>query len=64
MLGTILSKALSFIFAGENERPVRVVNFRPKEWGGLGLIHPTIKAKALLIRNTYLDFMVQKCSIK
>ena len=63
MLCTILSKALSFIFAGENERPVRVVNFRPKEWGGLGLIHPTIKAKALLIRNTYLDFMAQKCSI-
>ena len=26
MLCTILSKALSFIFAGENERPVRVVN--------------------------------------
>ena len=53
MLDKILAKALDFIYAGENERPVRSLNFRPTERGGLGLTHPKIKAKAFLIKNMY-----------
>ena len=36
----ILSKALAFIYAGENEKPVNSVNFRSTSEGGLGLINP------------------------
>merc|ERR1711936_1043737 len=42
---------------GENERPIRPLNFRNKLFGGLGLIHPKIKAKAFLIKNIYFDFL-------
>ena len=51
MLNKILSKALDFIYAGENEKPVRPLNFRDKLSGGLGLINPIVKAKALLIKK-------------
>ena len=64
MLDKILSKALDFIYAGENERPVRALNFRPKDQGGLGLIHPKIKAKAFLIKNMYYEFLEYNCSIR
>ena len=47
----ILKIALNFIYAGENERPVRVMNFRHKVSGGLGLIDPNIKCMALFIRT-------------
>ena len=47
----IVKIALNFIYAGENERPVRVMNFRPKSSGGLGLVDPNIKCMALLIRT-------------
>ena len=56
MLENILSKSLRFIYAGENERPVRAVNFRGKELGGLGLINPVIKAKAFLIKSMYNEY--------
>ena len=64
MLNKILSKALAFIFAGENEKPVRSLNFRCKNLGGLGLINPIVKAKALLIKNMYKDFIELDCSIE
>ena len=64
MLDKILAKALDFIYAGENERPVRALNFRSKEWGGLGLIHPKIKAKAFLIKNMYFEFLEYDFSIR
>ena len=60
----ILSKALDFIYAGENERPVRSLNFRPKDRGGLGLIHPKIKAKAFLIKNMYYELLEYNCSFR
>ena len=63
MLDKILAKALDFIYAGENERPVRSLNFRPTELGGLGLTHPKIKAKAFLIKNMYFEFLEHDCSI-
>ena len=55
MLKKLLSKALAFIYAGENERPVNSVNFRNTSEGGLGLVHPVIKAKALLLKNMYKE---------
>ena len=57
MLKKILSKALAFIYSGENERPVNSVNFRSTMEGGLGLFHPIIKAKALMVRNMYRELL-------
>ena len=64
MLDNILAKALDFIYAGENERPVRALNFRPIDLGGLGLIHPKIKAKAFLIKNMYFELREYDCSMR
>ena len=63
ILENILSKALKFIYAGENEMPVRPLNFRSKSLGGIGLINPILKSKALLIKNMYKDFLEYDCSI-
>ena len=57
MLKKIISKSLDFIYAGENEKPVRPLNFRKKTLGGIGLINPIIKARALLIKNVYKDYL-------
>ena len=57
MLKKILSKALAFIYSGENERPVNSVNFRSTMEGGLGLFHPIFKAKALMVRNMYRELL-------
>ena len=54
-LDAIKAKALAFIYAGYNERPVQVVNFREKSNGGLGLHHPELKAKSLLLKNMYRE---------
>ena len=51
IITNILKIALNFIYAGENERPVRVMNFRHKSSGGLGLVDPNLKCMALLIRT-------------
>ena len=40
VMKTIPPKTLNFIWAGQNERPVRALNFRSKELGGLGLVCP------------------------
>ena len=63
MIKKMIVKAFSFIYAGENERPVRPLNYRSKFLGGLGLINPIIKAKSLLIKNMYSDFLLYDCSI-
>ena len=63
ILDKMLGKALQFIYSGENERPIRPVNFRSQLVGGLGLIHPKIKAKAFLIKNMYRDFLQYDCNI-
>ena len=52
IVNKMLGKALDFIYSGENERPVRAINFRPKEQGGLGLINPIWKARAFLVKKT------------
>ena len=51
ILKKILSKAIDFIYAGENEKPIRPLNFRNTSNGGLGLINPFVKSKALLVKN-------------
>ena len=63
ILNKILSKSLDFIFAGENEKPVRPLNFRDKQLGGLGLINPSVKSKAFLIKNMFKDFVELDCNI-
>ena len=52
----ILTQALKFIWAGENERCTRPLQFRSKDKGGLGLIEPYVKAKAFLVKNMVKDF--------
>ena len=47
----MMKAAMNFIYAGENERPVRPLNFRPKHLGGLGLVDASTKAKALLLKS-------------
>ena len=55
MLETLLKKAKAFIYGGENEMPVSAINFREVKKGGLGLIHPVFKARALLMKTTFKD---------
>ena len=56
MLDTVMLKEMDrlirkFIFAGENERPVQAICYRPKEMAGLNLICVQNKSKAFIIRN-------------
>ena len=59
VISQILTKAFKFIYAGENERPVQVLNFRDKSLGGLGLVNPSVKCKALLIKSMAKDFRLR-----
>ena len=43
---------------------VELNNFRARQFGGLGLINPIIKSKALLVRNMYKDFLEHDCRIE
>ena len=52
-----------FIYAGENERPVQVLNFRDKSLGGLGLVKPLVKFKALLIKIMAKEFMLPDANL-
>ena len=54
-LDLIKSRALAFMYAGYNERPVQVVNFRKKDNGGLALHHPELKSQSLLLKNMYRE---------
>ena len=47
----IMKACMNFIYAGENERPVRALNFRPIKFGGLGLVEVSMKARALLLKT-------------
>ena len=52
-----IDKAMrKFIFAGQNERPVQAICYREKEDGGLGLICPLTKSKALFLKNMIKDY--------
>ena len=54
---------LKFIYCGENERPVQSLNFRKSSSGGLSIIDPEIKAKALLIRTSLREVILKKVSL-
>ena len=41
-LNEMLKAAMKFLYSGENERPVRSLNFRSTDRGGLGLIDPPV----------------------
>lgn len=60
VLNEILKIALKFIYAGLNERPMQLVNFRNKKYGGLGLVHPQIKNKSLLIKTMMKEVATKK----
>ena len=47
---------LKFIYTGENERPVRALNSRRKEFDGLELINPMVKSKALQIKRMNKEY--------
>jgi hypothetical protein len=53
MLKELDKKIRNFIHAGENERPVQALVYRPKEYGGLGLICPVTKSRAFLVKSMY-----------
>ena len=56
VLKKITQKVLNFVWAGQNERPVRALNFRSKDLGRLGLVCPATKSKALLLKSMGKDF--------
>ena len=57
VLKKICQLSLRFIWAGQNERPVNALNFRATDLGGLGLICPETKSKALLLKSMNKDFI-------
>ena len=59
----MLSKALNFIYAGQNERPIRPLNFRDRTIGGLGLVNPIVKSKALLLKSMHREFVLKGCNL-
>ena len=60
----MLSKALGFAYAGENERPIRSFNFQGgKSIGSSGLINPVVKAQSLLFRNVHKGFINKDCDV-
>ena len=42
---------------------MRPLDFRGRSLGGLGLVHPVVKAKALLLKSMYREFKNKKCNI-
>ena len=64
ILEEITKLALKFIYAGENERPIRLVNFRRISEGGIGLIEPKLKAKALLCKSVLKDIRLRNIALK
>ena len=60
MLKEIDKKIRDFIHAGENERPVQAVVYRPKEVGGLGLICPLTKARAFTVKSMYKEWKMSE----
>ena len=51
MLKELDQKVTKFIYAGQNERPVRALFYRPKEVGGLQLICVSTKARSFMVKS-------------
>ena len=50
---------LRFVYLGQNERPVQVINFRKPKLGGLGIINPQIKATSLLLKTMFRELKMR-----
>ena len=50
-INTINSKVKAWLYADQLEKPELIVLYRPVSFGGLGLHHVELKAKAMLIRS-------------
>ena len=57
VLDEITKVILKFVYVGENERPVRMLNFRNKLNGGLGLTEIRIKCKSLLYKTIIREML-------
>ena len=60
VIKNITRKAHNFLYRGEYERPVAAVNFRSKEFLGLGLVHLPTKCKSLIMRTMFKEFLKKK----
>ena len=56
VIKVLMREALRFLYKGEYERPVNSINYRPKEFLGLGLVHLPSKCKSLLMRTMLKEF--------
>ena len=56
VLKTIMRESLRFLYRGEWERPVNIVNYRPKDLLGLGLVHLPSKCKSLIMRTMWREY--------
>ena len=56
VLKEVQMRCLQFIYSGFNERPVQILNYRRREDGGLGLVHPELKAKSLIVHNMWREY--------
>ena len=56
VLKEITRISLNYVYSGENERPVRALNFRSREAGGLGLMNPTLKCRAFMLKSMNKEF--------
>ena len=63
-LEEITKLSLKFIYAGENERPIKVVQFRKISEGGIGLVEPELKAKSLLYKSILKEIRERGIDIK
>ena len=57
VIKNITRKAHNFLYRGEYERPVASVNYRSKEFLGLGLVHLPTKCKSLIMRTMFKEFL-------
>ena len=62
-LEDITKLALKFVYAGQNERPTKLTSFRRISEGGIGLVEPELKAKALLYKSILKDIRVRKIAL-
>ena len=55
MLMEIDRRIRNFIFAGENERPVRAICYRPSEMAGLNLTCVVNKSRTFMVKNMFIE---------
>lgn len=63
-LEEITKLSLKFIYAGQNERPLKTVQFRKIAEGGIGLCEPEIKAKSLLYKSVLKEIRSRSIALK